>query len=370
MKKVTLHNDIRLVSKFAKDGYIHIKYYNMEGKRKRFTTGMKDTKYNNSVIARQMNQLALEHYERNLPSDGKTIFSDIALLALRSTSENRSIDVQNDYENLLKTSIMPSLESFEIGKIKPMHIEEWKSKIIKKGISKSRWFKHWTCLRLIMQYFEKNEMIEKDPMRLVDRSSKLLIAPKERLYYTPKEVAKILEHSTGWFRAMIHTLFLTGMRTSEVIGLRWDMLSLEKNQIIVKYSAKKGKLKSTKTGKTRILDIPKLLSDELKIHYENRLSDTYVFPSYKTLKPYHGTNAISRHYFQPLLKELGIEYKTLYATRHSFASNLIQNNVPITYVQRMLGHSKPSTTFDSYVKGSLLDSDDIVPHLENLYKTA
>ena len=74
MKKVTLHNDIRLVSKFAKDGYIHIKYYNMDGDRKRFTTGMKDTKHNNTVIDRQMNQLAIEHYEKNLPSDGKTLF--------------------------------------------------------------------------------------------------------------------------------------------------------------------------------------------------------------------------------------------------------------------------------------------------------
>lgn len=130
---------------------------------------------------------------------------------------------------------------------------------------------------------------------------------------------------------------------------------------------RKGRTKDTKTGKIRIVSMSKILKEVLQEHYTDRLSDVYIFPSYKSLKPYHGTNAIVINHLQPLLKRLSIEYKTIYATRHSFASSLIQNNVPITHVQKMPGHSKLETPMAFYVKNGLLDDADMMPALDQLY---
>lgn len=365
----TQNSEIKSAHIFIKGVNININYITGEGNRRRFSTGMKDSKHNRLVIERQMYVLAQEHFERNRPSDSKTLFSEIALTALRSTSDNRSVEVQEDYEGLVERSLLPAFGSKAIGDIKPMHIEQWKSKTIATGMSKSRFHKHWTTLRMVMQYCTKNEMIEKNPMLLVERASKAFkpSANRSEKYYTPSEVSAMLEHSTGWFRAFLYTLFLTGMRTGEGLALQWKNIDFKNRKITIEHSVKKAKLKSTKTGKVRIVDMARALHDALKEHYKNRLSDVFVFPSYKTLKPYHGSNAVVRHYLKPLLKELGIEYKTIYATRHSFASNLVQNNVPITYVQKMLGHSKLETTMNFYVKNGLIDSAEMAPLLDQMY---
>ncbi len=110
-----------------------------------------------------------------------------------------------------------------------------------------------------------------------------------------------------------------------------------------------------------------VLYDDLQEHYKNRLDSEFVFPSPKTLQPFVGTNNLVRNYFKPLLKRLGIEYRTLYATRHSFGSNLINSGAPISYVQNALGHSTPRMTLEKYVKGGRFDSKEVLPILDRMY---
>jgi len=76
---------------------------------------------------------------------------------------------------------------------------------------------------------------------------------------------------------------------------------------------------------------------------------------------------IVKTYLKPLLERLNITYKTLYATRHSFASSVVENNMPITLAQKYLGHTKLSTTMDYYVKNGLMDMSDIEKELDKLY---
>lgn len=365
----TVQSVIKTVSIFSKGEKINICYYTADKKRKRFSTGIDDTKSNRIALERQMLQRAQDHYEEHRPSDGDTLFKDIGLEALRSTQDNRAQDTQLDYEGLLERSLNPSFGNMPISEIRPMHIEQWKASTIRQGISKSRFHKHWTTLRMVFQYCAKNEMIEKDPMQYIKRSSKAFRAPKNHStkYYSKNEVAAILTHSEGWFRAFMHTLFLTGMRTGEAMGLQWKDIDFKKRQITIEHSLKKGQLKSTKTGTTRVVDMAVLLHDELQVHYANRRSDHFVFPSTSSLKPFYEPKTIVNYHLKPLLKMLSIEYKTLYATRHSFASNLVLNNAPMTYVQKMLGHTKLTTTMDFYVKNGLINSTEMAPILDNLY---
>lgn len=85
------------------------------------------------------------------------------------------------------------------------------------------------------------------------------------------------------------------------------------------------------------------------------------------MKPYWEPKTIINTYFKPLLKKLNIEYKTLYATRHSFASIMVENNVPLTYIQKQLGHKRLSTTMDFYVKNGLISKASRDIRLDTLY---
>lgn len=369
---------IKSVRVFVKNFKLNLDYYLEDGKRYRFSTGIKDTALNKKRLEREKEELAQAHYDKIRPSDAKTLFNDLALEALRSTASNRQEDTQLDYEGIFHRSLAPFFKDKTIGEIKPMHIIKWKDLTIQKGISKSRFHKHWTTLGMIFKYCYINEMIEKNPMELVDRNSKLFSKPTSRSsadkYYTQEEVMQMLEHSEGWFKALLYTMFLTGMRVGEALGLQWKCIDMENRTITIAYSVKKSKLKSTKTSTIRVVNIATPLYEILKIHYQNRLSDVYVFPSSKPSKdnqhlPYHGSNSVVRNHLKPLLKKLNIPYRTLQATRHSFASNLVLSNTPLTYIQKMLGHSKLSTTMDFYIKNGLIDSAEITPILDKMYGT-
>jgi site-specific recombinase XerD len=88
-----------------------------------------------------------------------------------------------------------------------------------------------------------------------------------------------------------------------------------------------------------------------------------VFPNEQTLQPYF----VVKTYLKPLLERLNITYKTLYATRHSFASSVVEKNLPITLAQKYLGHQKLSTTMDFYVKNGLMAVANINKGIDRLF---
>ena len=53
-------------------------------------------------------------------------------------------------------------------------------------------------------------------------------------------------------------------------------------------------------------------------------------------------------HFKKSLKECGLDDIRFHDLRHSFATYLVTNGVPINIVSQILGHSKISTTFDIY----------------------
>ena len=163
------------------------------------------------------------------------------------------------------------------------------------------------------------------------------------------------------------TMFYSLMRTSEGLALQWKYIDFETRKLTIAHSVKKCKLKDTKTSKIRTVDIPDVLHEALLEHYETRLSDIFVFPSYKTLQPYHGSASLIKNHLKPLLKKLNIEYKTLYSTRHSGASALANANVSLVFIQKMLGHSRISTT-DAYIRNSLIDSSEMSASLNAMYQ--
>ncbi len=139
------------------------------------------------------------------------------------------------------------------------------------------------------------------------------------------------------------------------------------NTITIQRSQRHGKLKSTKTNIVNTVYMPAPVKEALHIHSQTAKSSLWVFPNENTLQPYFESRPIVKTYLKPLLEHLNITYKTLYATRHSFASSVVENNMPITLAQKYLGHTKLSTTMDYYVKNGLMDVAKIDSGIDRLY---
>ncbi|PCE64988.1 hypothetical protein B7P33_07465 [Sediminicola luteus] len=105
------------------------------------------------------------------------------------------------------------------------------------------------------------------------------------------------------------------------------------------------------------MKITEQLSSILKFYTKGKSKNNFIFPIIKRKSPLHQYNDMrwERKRYNENLKEIaGLcdieEHLTSYVSRHSMATNLILNDVPINALSKMLGHSKLSTT-EIYIKG-------------------
>ena len=354
--------DYRLVDEYRKNGQDRI----------RFSLKLDDTPLNLQRTERDKYALALEHFlSNNEVNDGNYTIDDIALKALDEDRHNRAEDTHNDYIQIYTKYIKPHFGNKHLADIKVTDLKAWKNNLIESHkLSKSRFNKYYRTFNFIWHYALVNEMIDKNPLGLVDKKSKQFSkseSDSSQKYYSKEEVQRILEHATGWFKAFLALSFNTGLRTGEALALQWGDIDFENNTITIQRSQRHGKLKSTKTNIVNTVYMPVPVKEALHIHSQTAKSDLWVFPNEQTLQPYFESRPIVKTYLKPLLERLNITYKTLYATRHSFASSVVENNMPITLAQKYLGHTKLSTTMDYYVKNGLMDVANIDKGIDRLF---
>jgi integrase len=156
------------------------------------------------------------------------------------------------------------------------------------------------------------------------------------------------------------TLFLTladtGMRPGEALALRWDDVDVNGRSIRVERALADGEIKTTKTGETRDVDMTRRLAAALSAWQATQEAaalvavggkaqpSPWVFP--EGSRPLDAQKAANR--YRSVLRVAGLPRFRLYDLRHSFATHLLAENAPITYVAAQMGHAKPTTTLQFY----------------------
>jgi integrase len=173
--------------------------------------------------------------------------------------------------------------------------------------------------------------------------------------WKPAEVAAIVEHcrknsELRWLGEVFTALVTTGLRISELAGLRWSDLDAATNVLrLTDESASRKtagrKIRQTKTGRGRTLPIHpdlKAVLPEL-----TRASDGLIFHSPKggVLKPDTVRNILIRDVLKPLSNrfpappgEEGFVHGRLHSCRHYFASQCAAEGVAEQVVMAWLGH--------------------------------
>ena len=131
---------------------------------------------------------------------------------------------------------------------------------------------------------------------------------------------------------LIKTLFQSGARVSEFVGLRVDNLFFDEQMLLIE----KGK-----GGKSRYVPILAELSQELCTHLGSRQTG-YLFETNRH-------SAYSPRRVQQIVKTVaeraGIAKRVYpHLLRHSVATTLLERGMPIEQIQKFLGHSKLETT--------------------------
>lgn len=139
-------------------------------------------------------------------------------------------------------------------------------------------------------------------------------------------------------KAMLELLYATGIRVSELIGLKISDVNLSTCSITCKHGSAERSIPFSNTAKAAI---SKYLKDTREAMLDDKESDILF------------TNCsgqpMSRQGFWKLIKfygnKAGIDKDiTPHTLRHSFAAHLVENGADLKSVQEMIGHSDISTT--------------------------
>jgi len=221
-----------------------------------------------------------------------------------------------------------------------------------------------TTLSQFAMWLVKEGHIAKNPYEGISKRSnpgKLKSYKREPL--TTEEINKILSRVKAdqhgqYYYTFLYTIFRTGLRNEEIIGLRVKYVDLNSNLIHVREVMARGKTsnsnkrirKNTKNNKSRDIPIPQDLYDILRTHCMNKVGDDLVFTS-----PQGGCiddRMLQVRIMRRIFKECGIPYRDLYACRHSLATRALDNNMPVTEVSLILGNTV-DTMVRHYVKPRL-----------------
>ena len=173
---------------------------------------------------------------------------------------------------------------------------------------------------------------------------------KERHYLAEKEVNQFvnaIQHEL--IQLVAKTLYFTGLRISECLNLQVEDVDLEESLIHVR---------NGKGNKDRTVPINSKLKELLMDYKANwRVASDYFFAT--GISGSLSRTSVAR-VFRETTKLLGWK-KTVSAhiLRHSFASKLVQNDVHLVKISKLLGHSSLKTT-SIYVHSHIDDLKDAV----------
>lgn len=170
--------------------------------------------------------------------------------------------------------------------------------------------------------------------------------------YTLNEVAAILAALDEPARTVCAVAAFTGLRKSEIMGLRWE--DLNGDELYVRRSVWQSFVGETKTASSEA-PVPVIapLHEALEKHRKTTTGEGWIFASerMKGAKPLNLNNLL-RRVMRPALDKKKIEWCGWHAFRRGLGSNLYALKVPDLVIQRILRHSDVATTQAHYIKTS------------------
>lgn len=133
-----------------------------------------------------------------------------------------------------------------------------------------------------------------------------------------------------YITSAIKFLILTGARKAEAVNAKWDDINFQQREWTIR---------ENKSGRTRRVPLSDVAIDTLR-KVEIIPGCDYIFPNPSTLMPYNNLF----HTWKKIREAAGIPDVRIHDLRHSYASFLVNNGVPIYDVSDILGHSNVATT--------------------------
>ena len=221
-------------------------------------------------------------------------------------------------------------------------LQAYLAECVSRGIRPRSTARLLSSLRRFYQYLLREQLITDDPTAQIESPKLGRPLPKS---LTEEQVEQLLqapdaETALGLRdRAMLETLYATGLRVSELVGLTLQQANLQAG--VVKVIGKGDKERLVPLGEEAIEWLQRYLNEARAKLLHGQTSDA-LFP---TARGAAMTRQAFWHNLKRYTRVAGIEtHLSPHTLRHAFATHLLNHGADLRVVQMLLGHVDLSTT--------------------------
>ncbi len=252
--------------------------------------------------------------------------------------------------------IIPVFKGVKMKNINIEMIRKWKNKVIQHDLSENRTNKIINAMKNILnEAVYSNELSPNVPKELT-LIKKDTVKSKNEIW-SVEEFDKFINtfDNSDKYKLFFTVLFYSGMRIAEIRALKGNDIintSISVNKTATSKLGIKDYISTPKTKTSvRLISMPDSIIEKIKLLNINK--NSFIF-SNDGSSPFGETNirrSLNKH-----ILIAGVKKIRIHDFRHSHASHLINNGIPIKAVSQRLGHSSVKITMDTY--WHLLDSTD------------
>lgn len=287
--------------------------------------------------------------QQNLKISNLSNFKKYSSLYLKLNKKDWKNSTYQKNKGIVKNRLS-YFNEFDIRLIKVIDIRIWLNSI--NDVSSKSKIHYLSCLNGIFTIAFQDEIIFKNPVKFIKNPKyrKPKINP-----FTKYEVQKILEASkrvNDNFHLFLQIGFNTGMRTGEIIALKYENINLKDKVIFINSTKSRFGENTPKTyGSIRTIPIIDNLFPFLESKFATKTKNDIYLLETQYYKAYRDSNTFTYKFWKKTLNNLKIPYRRLYTMRHTFATNMLKNNFVTPFeLASILGHTSTEMVYNVYVR--------------------
>lgn len=256
------------------------------------------------------------------------------------------------YKIIVDKHLVPRVGKWKVVTVAPVHIEQLYAEMNRDGVSARNRQLAGVVLTNAFNYAVRLKLVPYNPAREIDKPRS---ARKELRTWTAEQAGAFLK-ATEFDR--LHALYVlalaTGMRQGELFALEWSDVDFAGGYLSVRRSLEDIggtlRVKETKTGKGRRVDLPAFALDALHAHRKAMLAEGHrtaiVFVDGDG--GYLRRPNVLRRSFVPAMRKAEVPEIRFHDLRHSAATLLLAAGENVKVVSERLGHATTKITLDVY----------------------
>jgi integrase/recombinase XerC len=254
-------------------------------------------------------------------------------------SQHTLVSYRNDLEQFF-SYLASQFEAPALEQVTPMFIRSWLAELKEDEMTAKTINRKISSLKSFFKYQLKTGVLKQTPMTTITSPR---IAKRLPAFVEQADMATLFDHvvfSDDWKgrteRLVLKLFYSTGMRLSELIGLKESQVDGSQSQ--VKVLGKGNKERILPVSKELILDLQAYMSEKpMRI---DGVLNVFITENGKPLQPRSVYAFVRQH----LAQVTTIQKKSPHILRHSFATHLMNNGADLNAVKELLGHSSLAAT--------------------------